>query len=47
MNISETSMPIAIKFYLYHHCGRVKVALDFGADLFRTLRHHFFSADFD
>ena len=37
MNISETSRPITIKFYLMHHWGGGKVALDFGANQIRTL----------
>ena len=37
MNISETSSPIAIKFYLKHHWGREKAAWGFSADQFRTL----------
>ena len=37
MNISEASWPIAIKFYLKHHCGGGKAAWGFGADQFRTL----------
>ena len=37
MNISETSRPITIKFYLKHHWGGGKAALCFGADQFRTL----------
>ena len=37
MNISETSKPITIKFYLKHHCGGEKVALGFGADHIRTV----------
>ena len=37
MNISETSGPIAIKFYLKHHWGGGKAAWGFGADQFRTL----------
>ena len=32
MNISETSWPIATKFYLKHHWGRGKAALGFGPD---------------
>ena len=32
INISETSRPIAIIFYLKHHWGRGKAALGFGAD---------------
>ena len=37
MNISETSWPITIKFYLKHHWGGGKAALCFGADQIRTL----------
>ena len=37
MNISETSRPITIKFYLKHHWGGEKAALGFGADQIRTL----------
>ena len=37
INISETSGPIAIKFYLKHHWGGGKAALGFGADQLRTL----------
>ena len=37
MNISATSGPIAIKFYLKHHCGGGKAALGFGPDQIRTL----------
>ena len=37
INISETSKPIAIKFYLKHHWGGGKAALGFGADQIRTL----------
>ena len=37
MNISETSRPIAIKFYMKHHWGGGKAALGFGADQIRTL----------
>ena len=42
MNISETSKPITITFYLKHHWGGVaggggKAALGFGADQIRTL----------
>ena len=37
MHISETSGPIAIKFYLKHHLGRGKAALGFGPDRIRTL----------
>ena len=32
MNISETSGPIATKFYLKHHWGGGKAALGFGPD---------------
>ena len=38
INLSETSGPIAIKFYLKHHWGGGRAALGFGADPFRTLR---------
>ena len=37
MNISETSRPITIKFYLKHHWGGGKATLGFGADQIRTL----------
>ena len=37
MNISETSGPIAIKFYLKHHWGGGNAALVYGADGFRTM----------
>ena len=37
MNISETSGPIVIKYYLKHHWGGGKAALGFGADQVRTL----------
>ena len=37
INISETSWPIAIIFYLKHHWGGGKAALGFGADQLRTL----------
>ena len=37
MNISETSWPIAIKFYLKHHWGGGKAALGFGPDRIGTL----------
>ena len=37
MNISETSWPIAIKFYLNHHWDGGKAALVFDADQIRTL----------
>ena len=42
MNISETSGPIATKFYLKHHWVGGKNALGFGPDWIRTLvRLHF------
>ena len=37
MNISETSWPIATKFYLKHHWVGGKAALGFGPDRIRTL----------
>ena len=37
MNISETSRPIAIKFYLKHHWGGGKAAVGFDPDQIRTL----------
>ena len=37
MNISETSRPIAIKFYLKHHWGGGKAALGFWPDGIGTL----------
>ena len=37
IDISETSRPIAIKFYLKHHWGEGKAALGFGPDRIRTL----------
>ena len=37
MNISETSRPITIKFYLKHHWGGGKAVLGFGADQIGTL----------
>ena len=37
MNISETSRPIPTKFYLKHHWGGGKAALEFGADQIRTV----------
>ena len=37
INISETSGPIAIKFYLKHHWDGVKAALGFGPVQIRTL----------
>ena len=37
INISETSGPIATKFYLKHHWVEGKEALDFGLDRIRTL----------
>ena len=35
--ISETSIPIAIKFYVKHHRGGERAALGFGPDWIRTL----------
>ena len=35
MNISETSGPIAIRFYLKHHWGGGKAAWGFGPDRIR------------
>ena len=37
LNISETSGPIAIKFYLKHHWGGGKAALGLRPDRIRTL----------
>ena len=37
MNISTTSWPIPIKFYLKHHLGGGKAALGFGPDRIGTL----------
>ena len=37
MYISETSGPIAIKFYVKHHLGEGKAALGFGLDRIRNL----------
>ena len=37
MNISETSGPIAVNFYLKHHSGGGKAALGFEPDRIRTL----------
>ena len=37
MNISETSRPIAIKFYLKHHWGGGKASVPFDPDQIRTL----------
>ena len=37
MNISETSGPIATKFYLKHHWVEGKAALGFGPDQIRNL----------
>ena len=39
MNISETSWPIATKFYLKHHWGGGKAALGFGPDRIGTGFH--------
>ena len=38
-NISETSGPIATKFYLKHHWGGGKAALGFGSDRIGTGVH--------
>ena len=37
MNITATSKPTAIKFYLKHHWGRGKAALSFRSDSIRTV----------
>ena len=37
MNISETSRPIVIKFYLKHDWGRGKASVGFDPDQIRTL----------
>ena len=37
INISETSLPIIIKFHLKHHWGRGLAAFGFGPDWIRTL----------
>ena len=37
MNISETSRPIAIKFYLKHHWGWGKASVGFAPDRIRIL----------
>ena len=37
MNISETSGPIATKFYLKHHWGGGKAVQGLGSDRIRTL----------
>ena len=37
MNISATSWPIEMKFYLKHHWGEGKAALGFDLDGIRTL----------
>ena len=37
MNISATSWPIGMKFYLEHHWGRGKGSVGFGPDRIRTL----------
>ena len=37
MNISETSRPIAIKFYVKHHWGGGKARVGFNPDWLRTL----------
>ena len=36
-NISATSWPIGMKFYLKHHWGGGKGSVDFGPDRIRTL----------
>ena len=57
MNISATSWPIGMKFYLKHHWGGGKASVGFDADRIRTLVsmatdsshrcHHVFSNAFD
>ena len=57
MNISATSWPIGVKFYLKHHWGGGKASVCFDPDLIRTLvfmatdrekqHHHVFSNAFD
>ena len=37
VSISAASRPIAIKFYLMHHCGGGKTAIGFWPDRSRTL----------
>ena len=37
MNISATSWPIGIKFYLKHHWSRGKASIGFDPDWLRTL----------
>ena len=37
MNISATSWPIGMKFYLKHHWGRRKASVGFDPDRIRTL----------
>ena len=37
MNISATSRPIGMKFYLKHHWGRGKASVGFDPDRIRTL----------
>ena len=37
MNISATSWPIGMKFYLKHHCGGGKASVSFDPDRIRTL----------
>ena len=37
MNFSETSRPIAIKFYLKHHWGGGKTSVGFDRDRIKTL----------
>ena len=37
MNISATSWPIRMEFYLKHHCGGGKASVGFDPDRIRTL----------
>ena len=37
MNITATSRPIGMKFYLRHHWGEGKTSVDFDPDWIRTL----------
>ena len=37
MNISATSWPVGMKFFLKHHWGRGKAAVGFDPDRIRTL----------
>ena len=41
IDISETSRPIANKFYLKHHWGGGNAAFGFGPDLVATLALYF------